>query len=165
MNCKKFFTVLVISTLCAFSYAQDTKITYSNITEFGLQTASPRWVALEATTVNGFAIDKQHALGIGIGMGGMFKIYGNNSYAFPYMPFYLNYRMYFRPGKTFSPHVNLAFGGIMTTENYGGYSAITVGFRAGKFSFASGVSFFPHNYDYGWQYPVGLTLKVGFSFE
>jgi hypothetical protein len=102
------------------------------------------------------------------------------------MPVFLNYRCYLKPQKTFSPHVNIAVGALIPDEKVGMYSAITMGFRAGKFSFSSGISLmaipikedvYEPVYDqYGyiytvqtkteWKiyYPFGITLKWGFSF-
>ena len=177
------------------------KITYSNVTEFGLLTASPKGVAFEATTAHGVSFDKQHNLGLGFGIG--VRLY-TTTYSDPYyfytskrtntnvyMPIFLNYRLYFRPEKTFSPHMNIAVGGLMQADDGKGmYSSITMGFRAGKFSFSSCISLMAVNqqetvtkyYDYvdpyngyiyttsysvrewKWSYPFGITLKWGFSF-
>jgi len=203
MNIKKITISAILATilLSGVAYAQENgneNMTYSNITEFGFRAVSPRGIAFDATTVNGFAINKQHLLGIGIGIGGSFQYndfididngYGNYSYSYSvpgaaYMPIYFNYRCYFNPQKKFSPHVNVSLGGLMTQDGYGGYSSITAGFRAGRFSFASGFSFMPmwrsievesfsYYYPYNpsfqtiekWYFPFGFTLKVGFSFE
>ena len=203
MNSKKLSirAVFAIILLSSVSYAQEKEnMTYSNITEFGFRAVSPRGIAFDATTVNGIAINKQHLLGIGIGIGGSF-IYNNTIYissfedydyknvpGAAYMLVYLNYRCYFNPQQKFSPHINISLGGLMTQDGYGGFSSITAGFRAGRFSFASGFSFMPmlrsvevgyyngRYDDYGnwyyptntiskWYYPFGFTLKVGFSFE
>jgi len=135
--------------------------TYSNVTEFGFLTASPKGVSLEATTAHGFSINKQHNFGLGTGIGVNFS---TNYSAVSYMPVFVNYRLYFKPEKSFSPHVNIAVGGLITRDGYGGYSSITMGFRAGKFSFSSGLSFMPINEWFGWEYPFGVTLKFGFAF-
>ena len=175
-------------------------IKYSNISEFGLVTASIKGVSIEATTAHGFSFNKAHHLGLGVGIG--VNIYtvttvsswdGSYSYKSPkslaYMPIFLNYRFYLKPEKTFSPHVNIAIGGLALEESAGFYSSITMGFRAGKFSFSSGLSLLPMhrkeeviNYrevtdmwgytytetysEYQWKmaYPFGITLKCGFSF-
>ena len=146
-------------------------ISYSNITEFGFITASPKSVGLEATTVHGISFDKVHHLGLGIGIGGSFG-YNNTGY----MPVFVNYRCYFKPNNSFSPHVNISVGGFVPDDGFGIYSSITMGFRAGKFSFSSGMSFTPYqteSYYYGWDwgwsqktwyFPFGITLKCGFSF-
>ena len=138
-------------------------IAYSNITEFGFLTMSIKGVSLEATTAHGISFNKQHHLGLGFGIGGCFyrSQFGES---FGYMPIFLNYRLYFKPEKKFSPHVNVALGGITLEEGYGVYSSITMGFRAGKFSFSSGLSFMPINEWFGWEYPFGVTLKFGFAF-
>ena len=176
------------------------RIRYSNITEFGFITANPKGISLEATTVQGFSIDKTHHLGLGLGMGGNFytRTIDDTYYGFresytetaPYMPMFLNYRLYFKPDKVFSPHVNIALGGLLDEDMKGGvYSAITMGFRAGKFSLSAGASLLAINrytYEYvyedycdpsgncyplsysvpkwKWNYPFGLVLKCGFSF-
>jgi len=169
-------------------------ITYSNITEFGFITASPKGIAFEATTAHGFSIDKTHHLGLGIGIGtsmGVTTYEGYNSSSArtswaAYMPVFLNYRFYFKPEKSFSPHVNVAVGGLIPKEGFGIYSSITMGFRAGKFSFSSGISMLAIQREYfeyreiydqngwissvqnisklKWTYPFGITLKWGFSF-
>ena len=144
--------------------------TYANVTEFGFMTASPKGVALEATTAHGIAFNKKHLLGLGVGIGGSFSPYYNTAY----MPIFINYRLYFKPNSTFSPHLNAALGGVMLENGAGMYSAVTMGFRAGHFSFSSGLSFMPMQrmghfrfYDDPmtvWYYPFGITIKVGFSF-
>ncbi|MCL2131195.1 MAG: hypothetical protein FWH36_01880 [Lentimicrobiaceae bacterium] len=125
------------------------KFRYSNITEFGFISASPKGISLEAITVQGFSIDKTHHLGLGLGMGENFYPYTETSYGLdysytetaPYMPVFLNYRFYFKPNKVFSPHINIALGGLLSEEMSGGfYSVLTMGFKAGKFSFSSGLS-------------------------
>ena len=156
-------------------------IGYSNVTEFGLLSASPRGVSLEGTTAHGFSINKQHHFGFGTGIG----INLSTNSAVSYMPIFFNYRFYFKPEKTFSPHASIAIGGLTLEEGYGIYSSVTMGFRAGKFSFSSGLSFMPfvatkHYYDYyydewgiyqsitksesKWSYPFGITIKCGFAF-
>ena len=141
-------------------------IRYSNVTEFGFTTASPRGISLEATTAHGISIEKQHCFGLGTGIGVNFL--NRNSYNYTnrttvYMPVFFNYRLYFKPEKTFSPHVNIAVGGLVLEEGTGIYSSIAMGFKAGSFSFSSGLSFMPFCTD-EWYYPFGMTLKVGFSF-
>ena len=138
--------------------AQETKenIAYSNITEFGFFTTSPKGIAIEATTVQGFSIDKIHHLGLGFGIGGC--IY--SGFGGAYMPLFMNYRLYFKPEKSFSPHVNAALGGLITVDGGGVYSALTMGFISGNFSFSSGVSLMLFDGDL----PFGITIKCGFSF-
>ena len=172
-----------------FAQEAEEKMTYSNITEFGLLTASPRGVSIEGTTAHGFAFNKQHLFGLGVGIGINFhnvRYLGYDDLNFSaYMPLFVNYRYYFKPQKTFSPHVNVALGGLLLKDNAGMYSSVTMGFRAGKFSFSSGISFmamqmevfeyddyYYEPYYYGrvshsvwkWHYPFGITLKCGFSF-
>jgi len=136
-------------------------IGYSNVTEFGLLTASPMGVSLEGTTAHGFSINKQHHFGFGTGIGVNFS---TNHSAVTYMPIFLNYRVYFKPEKTFSPQFNIALGGLVTQNGFGAYSSVTMGFRAGKFSFSSGLSCMPINDWFGWAFPLGITLKWGFAF-
>jgi len=175
------FSAFLLAAGSLFSQEKETKeaIAYSNITEFGFITVSPRGIGIEATTVQGFSIGKEHCLGLGIGIGGSFHKEDNTAY----MPVFINYRLYFRPHKPFSPHVNISVGGLTATEGYGIYSSLTMGFRAGHFSFSSGFSFTPRYYkreydsysyfsysyhyyssDPIWIYPIGITLKCGFSF-
>ena len=179
------FSVFLLASVSLFSQENETKETlrYSNITEFGFFTTSPRSVGFESTTVNGFSINQQHCLGMGLGFGYILGI--SDDYFFFHMPMFINYRLYFKPEKSFSPHLNAAIGGTMITDGGGIYSAVTVGFRAGKFSFSSGISFMAIEEkvnesisiygDYGWIgyetktvkkwfYPLGISLKCGFSF-
>jgi len=193
-------TVLALIAFLAVSvsaFAQDNEtkenIKYSNITEFGFFTASPRSFAFEGTMVHGVSIDKQHHLGLGIGIG------WNNCHSYRYstahMPMFVNYRYYFSPNKKFSPHFNVALGGVAVGDGGGIYSALTAGFRAGKFSFSSGLSFmavyreemwskwyntYPYPYDpynsympdgysinyyqKDWHFPFGIVIKCGFTF-
>jgi len=170
-----FFTSLALS---AQENGTD-KISYSNITEFGLIATSPIGISFEATTVHGFAIMKKHHFGFGVGIGGtVHRDYRNGMGA--YMPLFVNYRCYFKPDKNFSPHVNAALGGLIINDGYGIYSSVTAGFKAGKFSFSSGFSFFAvqrdeqwYIYDSwtsswysekNWYFPFGITLKWGFAF-
>ena len=156
--------------MCVSLFAQENEkketYTYSNITEFGYAAASFKGVLLEATTVNGVAIDKQHLFGLGVGFGtNVFHTSFEN--VFVYMPIFLNYRFYFKPEKTFSPHVNVSLGGIAMEEGRGLYSSVTMGFKAGIFSFSSGLSFTPIYYKEKTKKDVslfGITLKCGFSF-
>ncbi len=188
MKVKVFVLIpFLFAVLSLSAQENETKetITYSNITEFGFVTASPQGVGMEGTTVNGFAINKQHCIGIGIGIGGSF----HNSYysATAYTPLFFNYRLYFKPDKKFSPHINVSVGGLLAKDGEGIYSSITAGFRAGKFSFSSGISYMaiyrtesisyyeyvydPYYYSYPytsnvseWYFPFGITIKCGFSF-
>ncbi|MDR0364660.1 MAG: hypothetical protein LBH92_06565 [Bacteroidales bacterium] len=179
---KKISLTVLMSLILAFTTAQErdqeAKITYSNITEFGFFMASPRGVAFEATTMNGFAINKQHCLGFGIGIG--FQSYEEYESVAVYTPIFVNYRLYFKPGERFSPHINASLGSFLLDDGEGLYSSFSAGFRAGKFSFSSGISFMPVQrsekiwdsqipYDASqeeskWYYPFGVLLKWGFSF-
>ena len=178
--------ILAASFLFAegFLFAQENetkeRIRYSNITEFGFITASPQGISLEATTVHGFSIEKQHFFGLGMGFGVNFhnqgRYYRTND-AMIYMPVFFNYRLCFKPNKTFSPHVNIAIGGIAVEDGAGVYSVFTMGFKARAFSFSSGFSFMPFRITYKssgyfvdddsfseWYSPFGVALKFGFSF-
>ena len=188
MKVKAFaFSAFLLASVSLFSQENETKepFNYSNITEFGFFATSPRSIAFEATTVNGFSMDKKHCLGIGFGFGCLRSLSDDYDFSYLHMPMFINYRLYFNPSKTFSPHVNVALGGTMVTKGGGFYSAVTVGFRAAKFSFSSGISFMPirtevredisyyddyglylwrENYVKKWLYPLGFTIKCGFSF-
>ena len=182
MKARVFVLAAILAAAVSLSAQENESnesIRYSNVTEFGFVTASPQGVGLEATTAHGFSVNKQHHFGLGFGIGVSFR---RNSTPVTYMPVFLNYRLYFRPDKTFSPHVNISAGGVALEESVGGYASITMGFRAGKFSFSSGLSVMPILRDvevkepypyYGtciaiyetkWTYPFGITLKWGFSF-
>jgi hypothetical protein len=160
----RVFVLAVFLAVSVFLSAQENEakesIRYSNITEFGFVVTSPQGVGIEATTVHGFSMNKQHHIGLGFGIGGCF----HNSFFGGYTPVFFNYRLYFRPEKTFSPHVNVSLGGLIATYGYGAYSSITMGFRAGKFSFSSGLSCMPIYDGMWWSFPFGITLKWGFSF-
>ncbi|MDR1181389.1 MAG: hypothetical protein LBL13_05390 [Bacteroidales bacterium] len=193
MKASTFLLVLFlwVSTLSLLSQEKENNdvIGYSNITEAGIITLSPQGVAVEGVSINGISINKQHNIGIGVGYGGSF----HQSYysATAYTPIFLNYRFYFKPDNKFSPHINLAAGGLLTKDGGGIYSSFTAGFRAGKFSFSSGISFmaiyreeeatfigyyYPEYYPYfsnnsysytktmsQWYFPFGMTVKCGFS--
>ena len=145
--------------------------TYSNITEFGFFTTNIDGVAIEATTVHGFAVDNKHHFGLGIGFGASTHIYYTSSY----IPVFANYRLYFKPDQKRSPHVNASLGGLMIKDGGGVYSSLAMGFKAGGFSFSSGLSFmainqkergyysFEHS-DSQWSYPFGIIIKWGFTF-
>ena len=182
---------LVLTAIClslfAFANAQEetSKINYANISEGGIITASPRGVALEATSINGLSINKHHVLGLGFGIGISYnQSYVGNGAA--YTPIFVNYRYYFKPDRTFTPHINTAIGGLLTEDGGGLYVTITAGFRVKRFSFSSGISMmslqrgiweYYEFYDpytglsYGhsgekmkWFYPFGFVIKLGFSF-
>ena len=185
MKQKLLFTAMCLFLL-PFANAQEetSKINYANITEFGIVSASPWGVALEASSINGISIDKHHVIGIGFGIGYSF----HKSYVsgIAYTPIYANYRYYFRPDKNFTPHINTALGTLYTENGWGLYSLITAGFKAKRFSFSSGLSIMGvQNYaeeyvDYvdiyrnttytvpvktmKWHYPFGFVIKCGFSF-
>ena len=194
MNVKLLFSLFLFSISVALFAQEDelkTKFAYSSITEFGLMTTSPRGFSFEATTTHGFSLDKKHHLGIGIGIG---YNYNNKYYSGPiifYMPIFANYRVYFKPDKSFSPHFNLALGGFMLKKGGGAYSSACIGFKVGKFTLSQGLSFFAlqkeevwgetiwisdpywagefystyqERREMKWYFPVGLTFKWGFTF-
>jgi hypothetical protein len=182
MRVKVFALAAFLAAGVSLLAQENEKVTYSNVTEFGFSTASPQGISLEATTAHGVIFNKTHLLGLGVGIGMSFHNYNT-----AYMPIFFNYRLYFKPNSTFSPHLNVAVGGIMPKDGVGIYSAITMGFKAGHFSFSSGLSFTPiyrtgwdgnyyyddycfdHYYSFRkpspvWYFPFGMTLKVGFAF-
>ena len=189
--------LLVFVPLSAQEKTTADSITYSIIGESGMVSASIRGISFETTVVNGISINKQHLIGLGMGFGDNFYtiVYSSpysraeSSSSAVYMPIFVNYRFYIKPQKTFSPHINVAAGGIWIENGGGIYSSLTMGFRAGFFSFSSGLSlmaihqkegmafdeyFDPYTntfYSYSrpepvwiWRYPLGITVKVGFSF-
>ena len=180
MKVVKVFVLAAFLFVSACLSAQENEsISYSNVTEFGLITASPKGAGLEATTAHGIALNKTHLLGFGVGIGMSWHRENNTAY----MPIFFNYRCYFKPNNSFSPHVNVSLGALVPRDGMGIYSSVTMGFRAGKFSFSSGLSFTPiygedrYGYGYGywhsapikpinnsWYYPFGITLKGGFTF-
>ena len=176
---------------------ESTEVKYSIIGEFGMVGAGLKGIGIETTVVHGISFNKQHLVGLGIGFGDNFY---SVKYSSPYStsisttsavytPVFINYRFYFKPEKMFSPHINMAIGGLWIERGEGVFSSLTMGFKVGMFSFASGLSFmaihqkdgqeffeyFDPNtnafYSYSlpdpvwiWRYPFGVTLKVGFSF-
>ena len=145
MKPKIFFSLIFFfASATLFAQEKETKqnITYSSITEFGVASLSPQCYSFEASVAQGFALNKKHHFGIGIGIGEIMRIDNsiedNISIS---MPVFLNYRHYFKPDKTFSPHVNASLGGIMLKNGGGIYSVIATGFRVGKFTLSSGISF------------------------
>lgn len=169
-------SIFVISAMFTQAQNEDSKVKYSNITEWGLLgSPSERFIAFEGTTVNGFSING-HNLGLGLGLG-----LGGDMDNGPdvYCPIFINYRYYFNHMKAFTPHINVALGGISRVDGMGIYSTLTSGFRSHKFSFSSGLFFQAYEkeiWDYDefdlyinthqkeWRYPWGIMLKVGFSF-
>ena len=182
MRTRAFVLAVLLSASVTLSAQENEKIKYSNITEFGITTANPHVIAFEGTTAHGFSINKTHNLGLGIGLGtGLGWIMHNRGAS--YMPIFLNYRLYFNPEQNRSPHVNIAAGGVYLNDGRGFYSSLTMGYKAGKFSFSSGISFaaiygskeiyhyIEDSYSmiyttqvWNWYYPFGLTLKCGFTF-
>jgi len=173
-----FLVLLFVTVFSALAQeeADVEKFNYSNITEFGFNTTSPEGIAFEATTVHGFSINKKHCIGFGVGIGLHSQIPSTI-----YTPIFFNYRIYFKPTKTFSPHVNVIAGGVLVDDGKGIIASFSSGFRAGKFSLSSGLSFMAicRTYtqefisggyiteiktDKEWIYPFGVTIKVGFSF-
>lgn len=184
---KIIFLILLFATIISVSAQEDSspkKFSFSNITEFGFPATGSQGVTFEATTVYGFAINRQHCIGIGFGFGLSTKISAGYSLFSNglYTPIYFNYRVYFKPEKTFSPHINFATGGIFVNNGKGSLVSIASGFKARKFSLSSGLSFMAINrerevydacyyedYSYPyiykeWIYLFGVTLKVGVTF-
>ena len=212
MKAITFSLIALFLAINIFLSAQETEkkevFNYSVITEAGIVATSTRGFSMDVTVVNGFSMNKQHVFGLGIGLGWNFYSW---SYSYPapmysynhstniwdtsifnsstttssslvYTPIFLNYRCYFKPNSKFSPHINISAGGIWIEDGGGIYSAIAAGFRAGKFSFSSGLSLMAihqeegvHYYDFLtdnyiseskwiWRYPFGITIKVGFTF-
>jgi len=179
------FALLSSVALFAQEEEKSTAIKYANITEFGFFATSPKSVYAEGTTVHGISINKQHIIGLGTGIGGGGYFSNSINVSTAYMPIFFNYRCYFLPDRKLSPHINVAAGGLFTTHGEGFYSSVTAGFKSGKFSFSSGFSLLginePRNYYYDyyddynvyyygvyqkkeWYFPIGITIKVGFTF-
>jgi len=173
MKSKAFlFAGMLFAAVSLSAQEKETKenIAYSNITEAGFFAAGPWGMCLEATTVHGFSLNKQHHFGLGFGIGTciMFEDPGMGEGG-AYMPIFANYRHYFYPKKTFSPHVNASLGGLITGNGNGMYSALAMGIKAGHFSLSSGLSFMMMIQPDGWgeheaYFTWGLVLKCGFTF-
>ncbi|MDR2410686.1 MAG: hypothetical protein LBE13_21600 [Bacteroidales bacterium] len=185
MKVKVFLSSMFLWASIVILFAQEQghkkNIDYSNISEVGFVTTSPRGIAFEATTVNGFSINKKHHIGLGVGFGGSF--YETYYTGTAYTPVFINYRFYFKPENKFSPHVNISAGGLLVKDGEGLCSSFTAGFKAGKFSFSSGISFmaiyrgekvtkedcyYSYRYSYKttvsqWHFPFGITVKCGFT--
>jgi hypothetical protein len=141
MKAKVFLSsVFLWASIVLYAQEQESKenIRYSNISEVGFVTTSPRGFAFELTSVNGFSVNKKHHVGIGVGFGG--SLHSSYQTSTEYTPVFFNYRYCFKLEKR-SPHVNISAGGLLTKDGYGIYSSITAGIRHGKFSFSSGISF------------------------
>ena len=172
MKSKAFLLAAVLLTSISLS-AQEKEIKedigYSNITEAGLFAAGPWGMNIEATTIHGFSLNKQHHFGLGFGIGNciMFDMpFGKGGI---YMPVFANYRYYFYPKKSFSPHVNASLGGLIMENGSGMYSALAMGIKSGHFSLSSGFSFTMMVQPDGWgeyeaYFTWGLVLKCGFTF-
>ena len=169
---------VMLSSVSLFAQEEEksSNIKYANITEFGFFATSPKSVYAEGTTVHGISIHKQHIIGLGTGIGGG-GYFSSKNISTAYMPIFVNYRCYFLPDRKLSPHVNVALGGLFTTNGEGFYSSLTAGFKSGKFSFSSGFSFlgiYEERYEWnyygyqeiknGWYFPMGITIKLGFTF-
>jgi hypothetical protein len=191
MKAKVFLSIAFLSASIITLFAQEQEhkeiISYSNISEVGFVTTSPRGLAVEATSINGFSINKKHHIGLGVGFGGSF--YETYYSGTAYTPVFFNYRFYFKPEKKFSPHVNISAGGLLVKDGEGICFSGTAGFRTGKFSFSSGISFmaihreekvikdgcysfapYSSSYSYSykttvsqWHCPFGITVKCGFT--
>ena len=166
------FTAFLLASVSLFAQENETSIKYSNITEVGITTASPQSFGFEATTAHGVSIEKAHNLGMGFGIG--FNVSDKAGFNL-YMPVFFNYRLYFKPQNKFTPHFNVALGMLVPADGMGYYSAVTMGFRSGKFSFSSGLSFLPvyrkgevfwdgRRSEDKWYFPFGITIKAGFAF-
>jgi hypothetical protein len=181
MKTKIMILGMLMTTSLMYLQAQNEKngnIKYANITEWGfLGSPNERYFSFEGTTVNGFSINGNViGIGFGLGLGADKHIFGI------YCPMFLNYRHYFNYENKFSPHINLALGGVSRVEGLGIYSALTTGFRSHKFSFSSGIFFqayeaevIQYEYDKSGNlavetsvkeiyFPWGILLKIGFSF-
>jgi len=168
----------LLVSACLSAQENEKRFVYSNITEIGLSALNFKGFSYEATSAHGILLDKKHNLGIGIGFG--FNMPQNSNVA--YIPLFFNYRFYFKPDKSFSPCINLAIGGLLAEYEGGFYSSFTGGFKAGVFSFSSGISLMAVKIDdggwiysqsgelegfvsdYKWYYPFGIILKWGFAF-
>ena len=157
---------------------QEPIIKYAVSIESGFQ-AGWHYFGQEHTVVNGFRINDKHVVGFGIGIG--FKLVDFSLYC----PIYANYRYYFKLGD-FSPHINIALGGMMTEDGGGVYSTLTTGFRHHRFTFSSGIFFQAYQYKayysevrydtYGYypqyiegyktinEFPWGFIVKLGVAF-
>ena len=175
MHIKTLIFVLVFFTSSVFLFSQEQKnektIKYSNITELGIIGFATVWDILGGTTVNGIAIDKEHFVGIGLGIG-----LGRMPHVYPtgYFPLFANYRFYFIPYGNSSPHIDISAGGILSNNNKGFYSSLAIGFRVINFSFSLGIPFIAmacqtdyrifKTAEHHWDYLYGATLKIGFTF-
>ena len=165
---------ITIACLCVVFQAQSqeteqkqTSVKYSLVFESGFS-AGWDYFGFEHTAVNSVRINDKHIIGLGIGL-------GTPIMANMYFPIYTNYRYYFKKGD-FSPHVNVALGGVVFDKKGGLYSAVTTGFKLHNFSFSSGI--FAQTYQYrhkGWGcfgyydsiaygFSWGFILKAGITF-
>jgi hypothetical protein len=182
MKVFKIIIAIVFTGLFFQSYAQEEQsvsVKYSLFLEGGL-CVGIKHAAIEQNIFNGIAINEQHIVGIGMGLGfGISGIIAKNTDVV-YCPVYVNYRYYFKTG-TFSPHVNFSAGTMILQDSEAWYSTLTAGFRKHKFTFSSGVFF--HAYQYTkytttydnpyfpkeeskivQEFPLGFIVKVGVAF-
>ena len=173
--------VLVVSSWMIQAQNDNAKVKYSNITEWGpCASPSASYFSLEGTTSNGIAIGGHRiGLGLGLGIGAEFE----NGEPTVYCPIYLNYRYYFNHENSFSPHINVALGGVSRMDGMGIYSILSSGFKSGKFSLSTGLFLQAYEkeiintyYDSEtgltvtespvkkWLYPWGIMIKLGFVF-
>jgi len=179
------FIALFFVSVCILAQENARTISYSNITETGFMSMNLRGVAVELTTIHGFAIDNKHHLGFGFGIGSNSHKPDNDYYSYlsGYIPVFINYRLYFKPEQTRSPLLNASLGGVNMKNGGGFYSSFTGGYKIGDFSFSSGISFMAisqkpssnHYYIYPnspqliptnskWVFPFGIAIKFGYVF-
>ena len=165
------FLILVCSFQLFAQEGQTASIKYAVSIEGGYHAGLREAAGMECVVVNGIRIDQQHVFGLGIGIGGMIN-YG------VYCPVFANYRYYFTTSTTFTPHVNVALGGIIFEDSGGLYSTFTTGFTQRKFTLSTGLFIFSGQpsrvyYEYGYRdnynyrsyrVPWGFMIKVGVAF-
>lgn len=170
----RIFVLVSVVILCGAGnlFAQDKKVTYSFINEYGFFVG--RHVGWTGVFVNGIAIKQNDLIGVGIG-------YGLNTATFQEVPIFLNYRHYFDRDRKLKPCINAAVGigmHIWDSRDYmyyndyepyqgdktfgvGLYATIAGGFRVKALSFTGGFFFrtFPTT-----GFTGGIEAKVGYTF-
>jgi hypothetical protein len=115
-------------------YAQESSIKYSFLTESAIA-FSPTNYTIQQTFVNGLTINKQHTIGLGLGIG---EVLDDESSSVISMPIFANYRCNFlSPNR--SPFINVAAGVSLRKESPQLYSTLTAGLQFYLFSISAGL--------------------------
>jgi hypothetical protein len=131
---KKIIILNIVLIAFFGTYAQESAIKYSFLTESGIS-FSPKNATLQQTFVNGITINKQHTIGLGLGIG---EVIDDESSSIVSMPIFANYRCNFlSPDR--SPFINVAAGVSLHKDSPQLYSTLTAGLQFYLFSVSAGL--------------------------